>query len=126
MSNIQHTSGFTIVEITIVIIVIGILASITLVAYNGSQQQAATAQVKSDIKTATSQLESYRNFNTGYPTSQAAAQAANTLNASSGITLSYTYIAATKDFCVSASSSRSGVSVYKFSSATGILATGTC
>lgn len=50
-------SGFTIVELLIVIVVIGILAAITLVAYNGVQDRAATASLQSDLKQASSQLE---------------------------------------------------------------------
>ena len=41
--------GFTIVELLIVIVVIGILAAITIVAFNGVQQKAATAAVQSDL-----------------------------------------------------------------------------
>ncbi|MDN5275377.1 MAG: Fimbrial protein [Candidatus Saccharibacteria bacterium] len=36
----QTSKGFTIVELLIVIVVIGILAAITIVAYNGIQNRA--------------------------------------------------------------------------------------
>lgn len=42
-------AGFTIVELLIVIVVIGILAAITLVAYNGIQNRARTASVSSGL-----------------------------------------------------------------------------
>ena len=45
----QKQAGFTIVELLIVIVVIGILAAITIVAYNGIQQRGRDAQRKSDI-----------------------------------------------------------------------------
>lgn len=41
MLNVRpKQTGFTIVELLIVIVVIGILAAITVVAYNGVQEQA--------------------------------------------------------------------------------------
>jgi prepilin-type N-terminal cleavage/methylation domain-containing protein len=43
--------GFTIVELLIVIVVIGILAAITIVAYNGVQTRAQNAKIQSDIAT---------------------------------------------------------------------------
>jgi prepilin-type N-terminal cleavage/methylation domain-containing protein len=42
-------SGFTIVELLIVIVVIGILAAITIVAYNGVQDRARLAAVNADL-----------------------------------------------------------------------------
>lgn len=46
----RKNSGFTIVELLIVIVVIGILASITIVAYNGIQTRARATAVVSGIK----------------------------------------------------------------------------
>ncbi len=43
--------GFTIVELLIVIVVIGILAAITIVAYNGVQARAQLAKRESDVAT---------------------------------------------------------------------------
>lgn len=42
-------SGFTIVELLIVIVVIGILAAITIVAYNGIQERARDSQRQQDL-----------------------------------------------------------------------------
>jgi prepilin-type N-terminal cleavage/methylation domain-containing protein len=42
-------AGFTIVELLIVIVVIGILAAIVVVAYNGIQEQARSASRDSDV-----------------------------------------------------------------------------
>ena len=41
--------GFTIVELLIVIVVIGVLAAITIVAYNGVQQRAREVAIKSEL-----------------------------------------------------------------------------
>jgi len=45
----QKQSGFTIVELLIVIVVIGILAAITIVSFNGVQNRAADTVVQSDL-----------------------------------------------------------------------------
>lgn len=45
----KATSGFTIVELLIVIVVIAILAAISVVAYNGIQNRANDAAVRSDL-----------------------------------------------------------------------------
>lgn len=45
------TSGFTIIELTIVIAVIGILATIVIVSYNNIQGQARDKSVQSDLDT---------------------------------------------------------------------------
>lgn len=46
----MHRRGFTIVELLIVIVIIGILAAVVVVAYNGIQNQAQAAKIKADQK----------------------------------------------------------------------------
>lgn len=52
--------GFTIVELLIVIVVIGILATISIVSYRGVQEQARDAVRESALRTITNGLELYR------------------------------------------------------------------
>ena len=56
----QKQTGFTIVELLIVIVVIGILAAITIVAYNGVQDRANKAKISSDIRQITSAIHAAR------------------------------------------------------------------
>jgi prepilin-type N-terminal cleavage/methylation domain-containing protein len=46
----KNVSGFTIVELLIVIVVIAILAAITVVAYNGIQTRANNSKIDSDMR----------------------------------------------------------------------------
>jgi len=46
----KQQTGFTIVELLIVIVVIGILAAITIVAYNGVQSRAYDATVQANLR----------------------------------------------------------------------------
>ncbi len=61
-------SGFTIVELLIVIVVIGILAALVIVTFSGIQQKARDTERQTDIKALHSQLEAYYAQNgAGYP-----------------------------------------------------------
>ncbi|HEU0266519.1 MAG TPA: type II secretion system protein [Candidatus Saccharimonadaceae bacterium] len=71
---LKTKSGFTLVELLIVIVVIGILAAITLVAYNGVQNKANDSVVQSDLSTNMKGLALAKVDNGGVP--PAATQAA--------------------------------------------------
>jgi prepilin-type N-terminal cleavage/methylation domain-containing protein len=80
----ENHRGFTIVELLIVVVVIGILAAIALVSYNGVNRQAVAATLKSDLKNASTQLDLARVKNGNYPQDDG-----STLSRSEGITLEY-------------------------------------
>lgn len=60
--------GFTIVELLIVIVIIGILAALVIVAYNGIQNRARASQASSALIQAKKKLELYKVDNGTYPT----------------------------------------------------------
>lgn len=59
--------GFTIVELLIVIVVIGILAALVVTTYNGVQQKARDTERKTDINALQGQMEAYQAENGKYP-----------------------------------------------------------
>jgi prepilin-type N-terminal cleavage/methylation domain-containing protein len=71
------TKGFTMIELLVVIAIIGILASLALVSFSGSQKQARDAKRKSDIKQYQNSLEQYANQNNGLYPSRTDATGAN-------------------------------------------------
>lgn len=83
----MNKKGFTLVELLVVIAIIGILASMALVSYTGSQKQARDAQRKSDIKQYQLSLENYANKNSGlYPQRPTTVSADTTLCTDLGLT----------------------------------------
>lgn len=68
-SQTTFRSGFTIVELLIVIVVIGILAAITVVAYTGISERATYATMQSDFDTLQKALEAYKSTHEEYPNS---------------------------------------------------------
>ena len=65
----KNTSGFTIVELLIVVVVIAILAAISIAGYNGIQARSRDGQRKQDIATIKKALELYYIDNGKYPQS---------------------------------------------------------
>jgi prepilin-type N-terminal cleavage/methylation domain-containing protein len=67
ISHKNKTNGFTIVELVIVIVVIGILTAIILSTHNGIEVKARNNTRQSDIGYIQTQLESYDSQNGHYP-----------------------------------------------------------
>lgn len=67
MSKKLTKKGFTIVELLIVIVVMGILATIVIVTYQGVQDKANTTKNQSNAKEVIAKAEAYNSLETGYP-----------------------------------------------------------
>lgn len=63
----KSNKGFTIVELLIVIVVIGILALLVITTYSGIQAKARNSKRSSDIATIQTQLEAFFQNNGYYP-----------------------------------------------------------
>jgi prepilin-type N-terminal cleavage/methylation domain-containing protein len=100
MSKQLRRSGFTIVELLIVIVVIGILAAIVIIAYNGISAKSYDAQLKSDLENAYKQLAVDNINNSAYPTTAAAANGGRGLSKSPNTTFSYSYNPGDNSYCL--------------------------
>lgn len=85
----SYNKGFTIVELLVVIVVIGILAAISLVAYTGIQSRAVIASLSSNLTNASTQLKLDQVVNGAFPTTLAAANGGKGIPSSSGTTYQY-------------------------------------
>ncbi len=69
-NSYAKTPAFTIVELLIVIVVIGILATIAVVAYGGIQNSAYDRAVQSDLRNTYNNIMSFEARNGRYPQAQ--------------------------------------------------------
>lgn len=116
--HLSKQTGFTIVELLVVIVVIGILAAITIVSYTGITSRAAITTLKSDLKNASTKLSMNNVTDSTYPAN------ADALPKSEGTV--YAYNQTVTSYCLSATSVKSGNSTFHISSATGAIEEGDC
>lgn len=89
----SFTQGFTLVELLIVIVVMGILVTITFATYRGLQQRAQSTATQEDLATIARQMRVYQIKHGGYPATLADA----------GISVkntSYQYTNSGSTFCI--------------------------
>lgn len=67
--KLVHRPAFTIVELLVVVVVIGVLAAVTLVSFSGITQRAVVVSLQSDLASASRQIKLYQAENGNYPTS---------------------------------------------------------
>lgn len=115
--------GFTIIELIIVIVIIGILSSIMYFIMSGWRVEAARTEVKNDLKNIEVELEGYRNFHNDYPTNLDQIDYEKTET----VDVSYSYDATQGTYCINASSNvESSVQYFSDTSSDDSLAEGTC
>lgn len=99
----KSDAGFTIVELLIVIVVIGILAAITIVAYVNFQGRAVSARLQTDAENSAKQIAIDQVTNGQYPATVSMANNGKGLPKSPGTTYQYTVNNTTtpQTFCLS-------------------------
>jgi len=109
-------TGFTIVELLVVIVIIGILAAITIVSYTGVTSKANVASLNSDLSNASQQLKLFQveNTNSNYPTTIDCTGDTATnkcLKSSTNTTYDYKSDTNPKSFCLTATKSNQSYNI---------------
>jgi len=96
--SVQPKTGFTIVELIVVIAVIGILAAITIVSYSAVTNNANKQTVKTDAQNMSAYITKYKADKGSYPNSLDDLGSVPSV----GSTFQYTYDSTTNSFCLTA------------------------
>lgn len=123
--NRPNNKAFTIVELLVVIVVIGILAAITIVSYSGITKRASVSSLMSDLKNASTQLAMDYVLNGDiYPVSGSLANGGKGLSKSP--TTTFKYVSATTSYCVTGTLINYPDVSYYYSSTDGVVKAGEC
>lgn len=68
----RHSTGFTLLELMVVLLVIGILSAIAIPRFLGQKERAYIITMKSDLRNLVTAEEAYVSSGNGYSTNQAA------------------------------------------------------
>lgn len=116
--NNRRNSGFTIVELLIVIVVIAILAAITIVAYNGVQARSRTSAGASNSASVAKKAELYNTLFATYPTY--CQLVTNTTNPTGGVPTAGTGLGSANPCVAGGTTSGSEVTITNISGLTAI------
>lgn len=110
--------GFTVVELLIVIVVIGILATLTIIAYSGVQNNARASVISSDLAQAAKKLDAYKYKNSeAYPSGTLSnAQTLAGFTSSPNTTMTYYSNTDAKSYCLEQTSTQNASIVQSVSS----------
>jgi type II secretory pathway pseudopilin PulG len=115
--SFRRSEGFTLVEILIIIVIIGLLAAIAIPQFISYRSRAIDAQLKSDLRNAAVAVESYFTKKSVYPASLAEIQGYG-FHPTDGVTLAIT-IVTPNSYSLTAAKPGGTQPSFTFSSSTG-------
>jgi type IV pilus assembly protein PilA len=125
MSRDSHDDGFTLVELLVVIIIIGILAAIAIPVFLNQRKKGYDAEAKSDLRDLAGFEEIYLSDTNTYGTIAQIQALEPRLNVSHGVTLSVVSFSTLAGYCLSARHVGSGVTWFYDSQSGGLQPSGT-
>jgi prepilin-type N-terminal cleavage/methylation domain-containing protein len=118
--------AFTIVELLVVIVVIGILATITIVSYTGITKKAVASSLQSSLKEVASKIDVDFSNTGAYPTTSAGIDGGKGFPITSNVTYAYNLTNNGTGYCVSATSTTQTSLIFHYTSEIGQVETGAC
>jgi type IV pilus assembly protein PilA len=115
--SFRRNKGFTLVEILIIFVIIGILAAIAIPQFIAYRSRAIDAQLKSDLRNAAVAVESYFTKKSVYPASVAEIEGYG-FHPTDGVTLTLT-IVTPNSYSITAAKSGGTQPSFTFTSSTG-------
>jgi prepilin-type N-terminal cleavage/methylation domain-containing protein len=126
MNRHRQQAAFTLVELAVVILIIGILTTIAVVNYGAWRENTAKAVLASDLTHAASQLRADNQFANTYPATITEANKGKGVPKSKGTSYVYTYTSSSNTYCLSAFSDQSGVPALHVTSSDSSVRSGAC
>jgi len=99
--NKKYTSGFTVVELLIVIVVIGILSAVILVAYNGVQKNATLSVMKETLHSVATKMKL-----AGAQTETYISSFPSDIKVPEAVGIALTVVQSEKEFCINSTSQK--------------------
>lgn len=65
-ATLRREEGFTLIELVVVMVIIGVLLSVAFVFHYGARERSSDATAKSNLRIAVPAIEAYRSENGGY------------------------------------------------------------
>lgn len=116
MTGIKKHTGFTIVELILVIAILGVIVLITVFGFSSWRERTATTEVKNELQSAAIALKDQMNFSNSYPATSAAFT--TLYKPKADVTLTYSTPDSGASYCLKAQSNVVGTVVWYINSTT--------